>query len=62
MFTADDTFNGGGSGDGFLFVSTVCDDAGVNDVPAQVDVNCMDRADNVSGNLGVQRTLLRVRA
>ncbi len=38
---------------GFLFLPPVCDVDGPNDEPAQSDVNCFTRADNVEGHLGV---------
>ena len=55
-FSADQTFttNPPPGGGGAVFASKVCDDKGPNDEPAQVDVNCMDRADNVSGKLFVK--------
>ncbi len=37
----------------FLFLPPVCDVDGPNDEPAQSDVNCFTRADNVEGHLGV---------
>jgi hypothetical protein len=55
-FSADQTFttNSPPGGGGASFVNKVCDDAGPNDQPAQVDLNCMDRADNVAGKLFVK--------
>jgi hypothetical protein len=54
-FTADRTYTSTPNpGSGFYFASPTCDDAGPNDQPAQVDLNCFNRADNVSGKLGVQ--------
>ena len=38
----------------FLFSPPTCDVDGPNDVPAQVDVNCMSRADNLPGLLGLK--------
>lgn len=58
-FVADRTFleDGGGLPDGeFFFGAPTCDDAGLDDEPNQVDFNCMGRADNVSGVLGLQWT------
>jgi hypothetical protein len=57
-FTADRTFTGGGStpGGGFQFASATCDDAGANDVPAQTDLNCFNRADNIADSIAVQWT------
>jgi hypothetical protein len=54
-FTADRTYyTTPTQGSGFNFATPTCDDAGPNDQPAQVDLNCFNRADNVSGKLGVQ--------
>lgn len=39
-----------------IFASDVCDDAGANDQPAQVDLNCFSRADNVTGRLYLKWT------
>ena len=39
---------------GLLFLPQVCDVDGPNDEPAQSDVNCFTRADNLAGHLGVQ--------
>jgi hypothetical protein len=39
---------------GFIYLPPVCDDAGVNDVPEQSDLNCFSRADNVANRLGVE--------
>jgi hypothetical protein len=56
-FTPDETFTGaGGGGSSFVFANDICDDAGPNDQPAQVDLNCFSRADNVSGRLGLRWT------
>jgi hypothetical protein len=56
VFTADRTYTTSVSStsNDFTFATPTCDDAGPNDQPAQVDLNCFNRADNVSGKLGVQ--------
>ncbi|MGE5750009.1 MAG: hypothetical protein ACM31F_08605 [Gemmatimonas sp.] len=53
-FTADAIFNrasggGGGGSTDPIFANNICDDQGANDTPAQSDLNCFSRADNVSG-------------
>jgi hypothetical protein len=50
------TGGGGGGTTTPIFNGSTCDDAGANDQPAQVDLNCFSRADNVSGRLWVQWT------
>lgn len=57
-FTPDETFSGAGGGgsSSLIFANDICDDAGPNDQPAQVDLNCFSRADNVSGRLGLRWT------
>jgi hypothetical protein len=59
-FNADITFssNGGGGGGGTtpVFDAGTCDDAGPNDAPAQSDMNCFSRADNVGGRLWLRWT------
>jgi hypothetical protein len=51
---------GGGGGSGsFIFAGNTCDDAGANDEPAQSDLNCFSRADNVTGRLGAALDLGR---
>ena len=61
-FTADATFDrasGGGGGGGSsnpIFATDICDDAGANDTPAQSDLNCFSRADNVAGKQWVRWT------
>jgi hypothetical protein len=58
-FTPDASFargSGGGTGSGSNFAASLCDDAGPNDVPSQVDLNCMSRADNIAGRIGVRWT------
>lgn len=47
---------GGGGGGGPSFTPDICDDAGPNDQPAQSDMNCFGRADNVSGRLWLHWT------
>jgi hypothetical protein len=59
-FTADQTWSSNPTppspGDP-NFATQVCDDAGANDInSAQVDINCFDRADNISGKLYVKWT------
>lgn len=59
-FSPDETFfrgagGGGGGGPGFGIPGT-CDDQGANDQPAQVDLNCFSRADNVPGRLHLRWT------
>jgi len=54
-FTADRTYLSTPTPpSGFNFQSPTCDDAGANDQPAQVDLNCFNRADNVANRLGVK--------
>ena len=57
-FVADATFDRSGTsgGGGPIFASDICDDAGPNDQPAQSDLNCFSRADNVTGYLGLRWT------
>lgn len=59
-FTPDITFSGSGGGGGGsgspIFASQICDDAGANDVPAQSDLDCFTRADNVSGYIYLKWT------
>jgi hypothetical protein len=59
-FTADQSFargaGGGGGGGTPVFSSNTCDDAGANDEPAQSDLNCFARSDNVNGRLGLRWT------
>jgi hypothetical protein len=45
---------GPGAGGGPFFLDPVCDDAGPNDEPAQSDLNCFTRADNVPGVLSTK--------
>jgi len=47
---------GGGGGGTPVFTPDICDDAGANDQPAQSDLNCFGRADNVSGRLWLHWT------
>jgi len=55
VFTADRTYSTVVTPPStFNFSSPTCDDAGPNDQPAQVDLNCFNRADNLTGKLGVQ--------
>ncbi len=39
-----------------VFAANTCDDNGANDTPEQSDLNCMSRADNVTGRLNVRWT------
>jgi hypothetical protein len=62
-FSPDQSFprasGGGGGGGGTaspIFAANTCDDGGANDTPEQSDLNCMSRADNVSGRLHVRWT------
>ena len=51
-FNADVSFargTGGGGTGSPVFGIDICDDAGANDTPAQSDLNCFSRADNVTG-------------
>ena len=55
VFTADRTYTTVVTPpQNFNFSSPTCDDAGPNDQPAQVDLNCFNRADNLAGKLGVR--------
>src|SRR5687767_5515518 len=47
---------GGGGGGAPAFNGQVCDDAGVNDQPAQSDLNCFSRADNIAGRMWTRWT------
>ena len=47
---------GGGGSSGAAFGNDTCDDAGPNDQPSQVDMNCFSRADNISGRLWLRWT------
>ena len=58
-FTADATFTraGGGGGAGTpTYYGEVCDDAGANDQPAQSEMDCFSRADNISGYIYLKWT------
>ena len=58
-FTADQVFTGSGGGGGGstpTFSGQVCDDGGVNDEPAQSDLNCFSRADNIAGRMWTRWT------
>jgi hypothetical protein len=57
-FTPDAIFtgSGGGGNGGPIFLGDICDDAGPNDQPAQSDLNCFSRADNISGRLNLRWT------
>jgi uncharacterized repeat protein (TIGR01451 family) len=58
-FTANATYTGSGGGGGSgtpSFYGNICDDGLANDVPAQSDLNCFSRADNVADRLWVRWT------
>jgi hypothetical protein len=59
-FTADAIFARGSSGSGGtttpVFYGEICDTEGANDQPAQSDMDCFSRADNVTGYLTVRWT------
>ena len=59
-FNADREYSASGGGGGGTttptFAENTCDDAGANDTPEQSDLNCMSRADNVTGRLFVRWT------
>ena len=57
-FNPDATFSTTSSGGGStpVYLSSICDDKGANDEPAQSDVNCFSRADNIAGRLWIKWT------
>ena len=58
-FNPDISFARGGTGGSIndpIFGNDICDDAGANDQPAQSDMNCFSRADNVAGRQWVRWT------
>ena len=60
-FGPDTTFTaagggGGGGGSTPIYASQICDDAGANDTPAQSDLDCFTRADNVNGYIYLKWT------
>lgn len=57
-FAPDQSFarGAGGNSNDPVFSGSTCDDAGPNDQPDQVDMNCFSRADNVAGRLFLRWT------